>query len=451
MNTTEGFDYQEAPPVNEMQSLYVDDAVAETLSNETARVFLKAVWVDSTRSNKLCLRVANGPALPPPADMREPQKVREYRPVEDEGDGFRSYIAVCLSLLLGRRGVCLIDEPELCLHPPQAYELGRFIGRHGDSSDRAIFVATHSSHVLRGILEGTAQLQIIRLSRAGPRFCGKRVSYDTIRGCIAKPSTKVETILDGLFAQAVTVVESEGDRLVYGTTWERLANKFHHDVHVASEFRRDVHFVSVGGIGGIADTCRLYRNLEIPVCVIADLDVLRELETFERIIRSLTSSEEAITGAINTCRRIATEIRALGPIYCVADTRRILQEILGQDLNWSNAEQLPQVRRALSDLSDGLSDTARLKRGVENLAAQSISSALRAFLAMCRRFGLFLVPCGELEDWVPSLMIGGPSRRKRLIGRTLLRIGFVRRPWGVMISGSSFGKWLNSIETKPHA
>lgn len=44
--------------------------------------------------------------------------MREYRLIEDEGDGFKSYVAICLTLLLGRRPVVLIDEPEMCLHPP---------------------------------------------------------------------------------------------------------------------------------------------------------------------------------------------------------------------------------------------------------------------------------------------------------------------------------------------
>ena len=52
------------------------------------------------------------------------------------------------------------------------------------------------------------------------------------------------------------------------TTWDKVAHDFNHDIH----------FASVGGIGGIADTCQLYRALSIPVTVIADLDLLRELD-----------------------------------------------------------------------------------------------------------------------------------------------------------------------------
>jgi hypothetical protein len=51
-------------------------------------------------------------------------------------------------------------------------------------------------------------------------------------------------------------------RLVDHTTWETLAQ----------ELRLDVHFAAVGGIGGVADACQLYRTLHIPVVVIADLD-----------------------------------------------------------------------------------------------------------------------------------------------------------------------------------
>jgi hypothetical protein len=328
--------------------------------------------------------------------------MRQYRLIEDEGDGFKSYMGTCVTLLLGQRPVCLIDEPELCLHPPQAYALGRFIGKYGVSTEHVTFVATHSSHVLRGIIEQTKQLTIVRLSRVGSRFSGNKVSHESIRACIEKPSTKVETILDGLFAEAVAVVESEGDRLVYSTTWERLA----------SEFRHDVHFVSVGGIGGIADTCRLYRNLKLPVCGIADLDLLHELDTFERIVRSLASTDETAE-VMALCRKIMAQIKALGPIYSEIELQTQLKAIYEDKLDWSNVEQLNRVRRTLSDLSGGLSQTARLKSGVESLSSQVVYHDLKAFLGKCRSFGLFLVPCGELEDWVPSLMADGPSSRRK--------------------------------------
>ena len=65
---------------------------------------------------------------PPHGEMNNPLEARNYSIIEGEGDGYRSYVGTCLSLLVGIRPVALIDEPELCLHPPQAYHIGRFIG-----------------------------------------------------------------------------------------------------------------------------------------------------------------------------------------------------------------------------------------------------------------------------------------------------------------------------------
>lgn len=401
-NSVESFDYETAFPSNELQALYVNPDAKRLLAEEAQNVFGKSIWLDNTRGNVLCLRVGTGPEMPSPEDRLEAARMRDYRLIEDEGDGLKSYIAICLILLLGRRPVVLIDEPEMCLHPPQAYALGRFIGKHGVCPDHTTFVATHSSHVLRGIIEETEQLEVLRLSRVGAQFSGRRVLNDTLRASIEKPSTKSESILDGLFAEAVTVVESEGDRLVYGATWDK----------VASEFGHDVHFVSVGGLGGIADPCTLYRNLKIPVCIAADLDVIRELETFENILKAVAPIEAA-NELIADCRRIIDAIKALGPIFDEVQTRKTLSDILAQTLDWKDFEQLKQIRRTLSELSSGLSQTARLKQGLEGFREHNVYYDLDAFLNRCRSHGVFLVPVGELEDWASHLLAGGPSKRKK--------------------------------------
>lgn len=401
-NAVDNFDYEKAFPSNELQSLYVDANAKRVLTEESKTVFGKAIWLDNTRANRLCLRVGDGPGIPSAEDRLEPAKMREYRLIEDEGDGFKSYIAICLTLLLGRRPVVLIDEPEMCLHPPQAHALGRFIGKHGVSSEHITFVATHSSHVLRGIIEATEQLEVIRLSRVGPQFTGRRVSKETLKASVEKPSTKSESILDGLFAEAVTVVESEGDRLVYGTTWDRVAGEFPHDMH----------FVSVGGLGGIADPCVLYRNLKIPVCVVADLDVIRELGTFETILKAVATAE-TVQELMTDCRQIIAAVKALGPIYDEAHTTKTLNDILAEPLDWKDDARLNHIRGTLSDLSGGLSQTSRLKKGLDSLREYSVYHNLVAFLNRCRSYGLFLVPVGELEDWVPDLVTNGPSKKKK--------------------------------------
>jgi ABC-type transport system involved in cytochrome c biogenesis ATPase subunit len=401
-NTVSNFDYETAFPSNELQSLYIDSNAKQMLTAETQTVFGRAIWIDNTRANSLCLRVGHGPDLPSAEERLEPARMREYRLIEDEGDGFKSYVAICLTLLLGQRPVVLIDEPEMCLHPPQAYALGRFIGKHGVSTDRATFVATHSSHILRGIIEESEQLEVIRLSRIGPQFNGRRVSREMLKASIEKPSTKAESVLDGLFAEAVTVVESEGDRLIYGTVWDKIA----------SEFSHDIHFVSVGGLGGISDPCALYRNLKIPLCIAADLDVIRELGTFESILRAVAPAE-VVQELVKDCRRIIDAVKALGPIFDEPTFYRELADITRQKFDWNDGKQLQRIRSKLSELSGGLSQTSRLKIGLDSLKSYPLYYDLGTFLNRCRSVGVFLVPVGELEEWVPDLVASGPSKTKK--------------------------------------
>ena len=64
----------------------------------------------------------------------------------------RSFASVILHLLAPiTPSILLLDEPEAFLHPPQARLLGEIIAK--EKSHRAqLFVATHSSDVLQGLM-----------------------------------------------------------------------------------------------------------------------------------------------------------------------------------------------------------------------------------------------------------------------------------------------------------
>src|SRR5438105_8527890 len=111
------FDTAGARPQNDLQALYLDLEAQETLAAETGRVVGNAAWIDNTRGDsKLRLRASQSPSLPSPEIMRDPKKVAGYFPIEKEGEGYKSYVAIVMSLLIGRKPICLIDEPELYLH-----------------------------------------------------------------------------------------------------------------------------------------------------------------------------------------------------------------------------------------------------------------------------------------------------------------------------------------------
>ena len=213
--TTGIIDFVTQPPQHDLHALYLDDNARDLLHTEMLTSFGRAVWPDMSRGNAISLKVSDEGLLPTAEERLSHKKMAEFRSVETEGDGMKSYLATCVSLLLGRRSVTLIDEPEMCLHPPQAYNLGRFVGRFGASPDRATLVATHSSHFLRGVIQTAPQVQIVRLTRQNRAFSAHRVPASDLADALSRPTLRAEAVLDGIFAQAVVVVEADGDRLVY--------------------------------------------------------------------------------------------------------------------------------------------------------------------------------------------------------------------------------------------
>src|SRR6266851_2229176 len=395
-----GFDRNAQAPQSDLHVLYYNDRAQDDLWNETTRVFSKAVWLDSTKPNVLRFLVADGPKYPSDADRRKPAVMDDQREIIYEGDGLKSYVATSIALLLGRRPVCLIDEPELCLHPPQAYNLGRFIGETAASPDRATFVATHSSQVLRGVIQTANHLQIVRLTRQDGAFHAHRISPATLVAITKKPTLRAETILDGVFAEAVVVVEADGDRTVYQAVWETLI----------SEMRLDVHFAAVGGLGGVVDACRFYRELRIPVVVIADLDVIRDVEHLQRVAAVLTDEARASQLA-KQAGAFMTKLKALPPTISADEVKQQLGVIGSLRMEWNRGDDLT-VRRRLQDLAGEIDGMRRIKAGGVGSIPSELAEELGALIDNSHSMGVFLIPVGELEGWLANEGIAASKEMK---------------------------------------
>jgi len=385
---TGAFDFETQPPQNELQALYVDDAAKAALLREVRATFSRSLWLDTYRGNNLWLRVSDDPNTPTNEERLSPTSMAGYRTIDTEGDGLKSYVAIALSLLLGRRPVCLIDEPEMCLHPPQAYQLGRFIGRFGASTDRATFVATHSSHVLRGVIREADSVQIVRLTRTAGAFAAHRVSAEVLADILKRPTVRAETVLDGIFAQAVTVVEADGDRALYQAVSETLAEEAH----------LEVHFTAVGGASGMPETCRAYGTLRIPAAVIVDLDVLTNGRLLQRIVSAVAGEAEA-KALRRAADSIAAALKTLPPTVSPDEVRRGLNEMAALGTDWSRNDDVP-LRERLVDLSRRLDRMRELKRGGIDRLPPPIRDDVRSLADKLAKLGVFVVPVGELEEWL---------------------------------------------------
>lgn len=393
-------DFKNQPPQHDLHALYLDDSAKQNLFDEILDSFGKAVWPDTSRGNSMCLRVSDEGVLPTAEDRLSPKKMIAFPSIETEGDGLKSYVATCVALLLGRRPVCLIDEPEMCLHPPQAHNLGRFIGRYGASPNTVTLVATHSSQILRGVIQTTQDIQIVRLTRREKNFSAHLVPAEVLAEAVAKPTVRAESVLDGVFSQSVLVLEADGDRLVYQTVWETLS----------AELRLDIHFCTVGGTGGIADTCKLYRTLKIPLAVIADLDIITDPGRLRKVLEVMTTPDLA-SSITDRAKAVMDAIKKLPPTVEIKEVRQKLRGLVPEGTTWEDEQDI-DVRKELVRLSQQLDRMRRLKRGGVSTLSDVIAEPFRRLLTSLKEIGVFLVPVGELEEWLVDANIQESKENK---------------------------------------
>lgn len=395
------FDWQKTRPAFPLQALHINTQGQDRLAEETGKVFGNVTWLDTvSKHNIYQLKVSATPHQPTRGETNNPITASRYWSIQKEGDGYKSYVGICLSLLVGIRPVSLIDEPELCLHPPQAYHIGRFVGEFASRQHHVTFVATHSSHVLRGMLETGERLRIVRMTRIARTFQAHMLDENDIRHAVKNARTRVEAILDGLFAQAVVIVESEGDREVCQAASEA----------VKDYAAREVHFVHSGGTGGFLEILRFYRTLNIPVAVIADLDTLADVPKVAEAVRTLSPDGKGDEGFVTTLRDLVNDINQLPPAPTPDEVKAELKAIAELPMNWKGGDD-NVVGGRLNKLVNLIKRLQKLKDGGINSYNErpDIQARLRSAVETAKSFGLFFVEGGEVEDWVTHLMKDYPK------------------------------------------
>ena len=402
MDACSTYDHRTQGPSKTLQSLYWNKDAKAALCNEIANTFQSAVWVDNTRHSQLVLRVCDSTDPPPAEDRLEPEIMETYRTIETEGDGLRSYSAICTTLLLEQRPLCLLDEPEMCLHPPQAYAMGRFIGTHATDATCTV-VATHSSHVLRGIIETNPKAQVVRLTHVLSSFRAHILTPNLLDEATSKPRSRSEAILEGLLSHAIVMCEAEGDRIVYESVYRTFKER-----HI------DVRFVPSEGTGGFADPIRLYKALEVSTSVIADIDFLAKDGELKKVLIELNAPSDSVEKLCKRARETVSYIRLCIDQMEPEAIQTALRELAEIKIDPSKNDDV-KIRGRLIDIANKMSQLHDLKlRGLDaipksysvNGSSEFLRDNVDNLIKDLASYGLFLVPVGELESWLPVLMKG---------------------------------------------
>lgn len=381
--------------------LYDNDELMRKVSSLFRRAFGKDLMFDFRGGKNLPIHVGEIPKLDGIIDRvgdTYVRLVRENPLLDKQGDGMKSYAGILFEAVVSSRDITLIDEPEAFLHPPQMRRLGETLSAEVNGQ---LIVATHSSDIMRGFLEGTrGDVRIFRIRREGNINIVSEASAEVIQELWKKPDLRYSNALEGIFHEQTIICEDDSDCRLINSIADHLTTG-------TDEQWQDTAYVPTGGKHGIPKVADVLRKIGVPVKAVFDIDFLSERElvkssviAFGGIWDEFCPLWERVDSAVRSGKKPKTP-------------EEIKQDVINI-ISSANEGDLPK-----GDIIEAMKQGkpwAEVKKygsmGIPNGEAQRDYATLKNKL---EEIGIFLVPVGEIENFCPEIGKHGPSFVTKLL------------------------------------
>ena len=400
-NPVEAIDTNAEQPTHPIHRLYVDDKIELRISKHFEQAFGQALILDQRSGSQIPLRVGKRLTPKPEENLLSATYWKRQRdesvPLEQQGDGMRSFASVILHLLAPvTPSILLLDEPEAFLHPPQARFLGEIIATEKQNGAQ-LFVSTHSTDVLQGIMDvATEHLRVLRIRREENINPTKELDNELVREISRNPLMKYSAVMSGLFHKRVIICEGDSDCMFYSSLLDIPAvHEGHHP---------DVLFVHGGGKARMAALAQSLHALDIPVDVIADIDILRDQADLRKLIETLGGdwhNAETLSKSINSAiQQTQLNLDSLG-------IKNEIEEILKETP--PSGEFPEDLRKRIEATFPRASRWERIKNaGQTALPPGDTTQRFQQIQQLCNKLGLWIVHVGQLEGFCRSVGDHGP-------------------------------------------
>lgn len=350
------------PPQSSFQVLFSDNTKRLELRRIIHEAFGSYLVIDPTNLGHFSLRLSD---TSPDSEEQERgihndavQFHAKALPIEQASDGVKAFTGMVSEIIAGDPAILLLDEPEAFLHPSLSFKLGKEISRITAGSEKRLFVSTHSPNFVMGCIQSGTPINIVRLTyRDGVATARILPSADILK-LMRDPLLRSTGVLGGLFYEFVVVTEGDADRAFYQEINERLLQ------HSQNKGVPNCLFLNAQNKQTIRKIIRPLRELGIPVVGIVDVDVLKDGgSTWSRFLES----------------GFVPELEAKSLALLRGDLKKKL-DASGKDMK-----------------KDG---------GISVLDTKDKEAAQNLFERLAE-YGLFVVPGGELESWLPELNCSG--------------------------------------------
>lgn len=396
---------------NLLQAFYQEGTELETkLRGIVKEAFGTDIKLDYSSLRKILFRIGED-FNDSPKDPRDAITYFEnYEKLDDQGDGIRSFVATLLAVLVGKKPVLLLDEPESFLHPPQAFRLGEVIAEQA-INERQVIISTHSSEFLRGILSKRQDITLIRIDRQGDINKLSCLDSNQVASISRDPLLSSTRIIEGLFYKGAIIVEADADAVFYQRIARQLKNA--DNFHIAHAHNKQT----------VAKVLHPYKSLGIPFSSIVDFDVIRIQNEFKNLLIQLGMPDDKVDQTIELQAKIVEYIENV-------DQDELLSNQLGQLekelVRIKNNEDKKDTAILLTELAGNLkriresgSPWKDYKKSGVAVLDERTSEIFYCLSDLCNEYGLFIVPVGELEGWLVKHGLPHSSKKSKWIVNAL--------------------------------
>lgn len=337
------------------------DETCSTISETVKRLFHKDIALDNTTSRQTVIPVVSDDfsGFRNSHDSSEKLTYMENATqLRSEGDGFRSYVTILLTVMGASKPILLVDEPEAFLHPTYAMELGKQLGTMltESSSLQNAFISTHSSYFLQGILDSAgSEVSLIRLKRNGGESTFNIVENGEIDN-LKNRSDYSPQYIDALFSKEAILVEAPRDAIIYSALCDKIP-----------EIDNPI-FVSTNGKDAFKGIKQFYKATGLPCKCVCDFDIINDRDKFKNLMKAFSVDSEIRDRAL-----VATDK---------------LRDTYGE----------LEVQKAPEGKRDNSSIKKRYKRDVFNGISDELKNDCCESLRRLIQSGIFILPTGELES-----------------------------------------------------
>lgn len=381
--------------------LYDDEALMKKISGLFRRAFGKDLMFDFRGGSRLPIHVGELPKIEGQVDRVSDayvQAVRANPLLDQQGDGMKSYAGILFEAVVADLDITLIDEPEAFLHPPQMRRLGETLASEVNGQ---LIVATHSSDILRGFLEGTrGNVRILRIRRDAEKNYVAEAAPEVIKELWEKPELRYSNALEGIFHEQTIICEDDSDCRLINSVADHLATR-------SEEQWQDTAYVPTGGKHGVPKVAGVLRQIGVPVKAVFDIDFLSEQSLVQ-------STVEAFGGQWDEIKQLWTRVDAAVRSGNKPKTGPQIKDKIITLLTNSNADDLPRgdVVEAMKQGKEWSDVKKYGSQGIPNGDAQVAYAALRDKLV---DMGIYLIPVGEIENFCPKIGSHGPKFVTKLL------------------------------------